>query len=350
MSGRTQDGDRPRRPRKLTPHEQRVLWSENGDVDSLWGVLAAARWDMIVDLEAVFSMLLRAITVRAERDPAGFAAETFTRMVGFNTYLLMRSQMYINLRLGQHGRSTRSLGRPDFSLSSVAELIPGLLELQGALAETMAAEATTARAHELARAKRIENDRAEGLKAGARRPAPRAHAAANGAAGAMGGGSRALQPRPAGLLDGSGSNTSRAARTITTTTSCSRSAPTWNVAGRPLRAKLEAHADDPGHAGRARCRGSHRAAKSGGCGSSSGRGGRRGRIEPSTSAATRCPNCSSGPGPCWRNTGSRSGGLRKFKAMLGWPLAMEVSSGACWPPGEGQHPVDHRRRHPRGPD
>ena len=141
MSGRTQEGDRPRRPRKLTPHEQRACWAENGDVEPLWGVLAAARWDRIVDMEQVFSLLLKAITVRAERDPAGFAAETFTRMIGFNTYLLMRSQMYINLRLGQHGRSTRALGRPDFSLSAVAELIPGMLELQRALAETMAAQA-----------------------------------------------------------------------------------------------------------------------------------------------------------------------------------------------------------------
>ena len=181
MSGKTQEGATPRRS-MLTTHEQRTRWAEAGDVEALWGLLAAARWDLIPDMEQVFSLLLRAITVRAERDPAGFAAETFTRMIGFNTYLLMRSQMYINLRLGQHGRSTRALGRPDFSLSAVAELIPGMLELQTALAETMAAQATTARAYELARAKRIENDRAEGVKAGAGQPAPRALAPANGAA------------------------------------------------------------------------------------------------------------------------------------------------------------------------
>ena len=54
MSGTTQEGARPRRPRKLTPHEQRVRWAEDGDVESLWGVLAAAPWDRIVDMEAVF--------------------------------------------------------------------------------------------------------------------------------------------------------------------------------------------------------------------------------------------------------------------------------------------------------
>ena len=210
MSGRTKVGARPRRSRKLTPHEQRVLWSENGDVEPLWAVLAAGRWDLIADMEQVFGLLLRAISVRAARDPAAFAAETFTRMIGFNTYLLMRAQLYVNLRLGQHGRSTRSLGRPDFSLSAVEPLIPGLLALQGALAETMAAQATTARAYELARAKRAENDRAEGVKAGAGRPAPRAHAAANGAAGAMGGGGRASS-RVTGLLDGPGPNTNGAA-------------------------------------------------------------------------------------------------------------------------------------------
>jgi hypothetical protein len=173
-------------------------------------LLAAARWDLIPDMEQVFSLLLRAITVRAERDPAGFAAETFTRMVGFNTYLLMRSQMYINLRLGQHGRSTRALCRPDFSLSAVVELIPGMLELQRALAETMAAQATTARAYELARAKRIENDRAEGVNAGATQPAPRALAPANGTAETMDASGRTSN-RVTGLLNGSGSNTNGSA-------------------------------------------------------------------------------------------------------------------------------------------
>jgi hypothetical protein len=211
MSQRTQQEEaRPRRSRKLTPYEQRIRWAEDGDVEQLWGVLAAARWDLIVDMEQVFSLLLKAITVRAERDPAQFAAEIFTRMVGFNTYLLMRSQMYINLRLGQHGRSTRALGRPDFSLSAVAELIPGMLGLQTALAETMAAQATTARAYELARAKRIENDRAEGVKAGARQPAPRALAPANGTAETMDAGAHTSN-RVTGLLNGSGSNTNGAA-------------------------------------------------------------------------------------------------------------------------------------------
>jgi hypothetical protein len=209
MSGKTQEGARPRRSRRLTPYEERILWAESGCVEELWGVLAAGRWDLIVDLEQVFGLLLKAITVRAGRDPAGFAAETFTRMIGFNTYLLMRSQMYINLRLGQHGRSTRALGRPDLSLSAVAELIPGLLELQAALAATLQAQGTTARAFELARAKRLENDRAEGVKAGAGQPAPRAHAPANGAAERIGAGGRTSN-RVTGPLDGSGSNTNGA--------------------------------------------------------------------------------------------------------------------------------------------
>jgi hypothetical protein len=209
MSGTTEDGASPRRSRKLTPHEQRIRWAEAGNVEAIWGVLTTARWDLIADMEQIFTLLLRAITVRAERDPAGFAAETFTRMIGFNTYLLMRSQMYINLRLGQHGRSTRALGRPDFSLAAVEPLIPGLLELQTALAETLAAQATTARANELARAKRIENDRAEGVKAGARQPAHRALAPANGTVVTMGAGRRTTN-RVTGQLNGSGSNTNGA--------------------------------------------------------------------------------------------------------------------------------------------
>jgi hypothetical protein len=205
MAGTAEEGAKPRRSRKLTPHEQRVRWAESGDIEALWEVLAAARWDLIADMEQVFGLLLKAITVRAERDPAQFAAEIFTRIVGFNTYLLMRSQMYINLRLGQHGRSTRALGRPDFSLSAVAELIPSMLELQRALAETMAAQATTARAYELVRAERIENDRAVAVKSGAGQPAPQAHAPANGAAESKDVADHTFN-RIRGLLNGSGSN------------------------------------------------------------------------------------------------------------------------------------------------
>ena len=210
MSGRTQEGARPRRRRKLTTHEQRTRWAEDGNIQAIWDVLATARWDLIPDMEQLFSLLLRLIAVKAGRDPAGFAAETFTRMVGFNTYLLIRAQLYVNLRLGQHGRSTRALGHPDLSLAAAEPLIPGLVALQTALAETMAAQATTARAYELARAKRIENDRAEGVKAGARQPAPRALAPANGTAETMGAGGRTSN-RVTGLLDGSGSNTNGAA-------------------------------------------------------------------------------------------------------------------------------------------
>jgi hypothetical protein len=190
----------------LTTHEQRVAWAESGDIEQLWGLLAAARWDLIPDMEQVFSLLLRAINVRAERDPAGFAAETFTRMVGFNTYLLMRSHMYINLRLGQHGRSTRALGRPDFSLSAVAELIPGMLELQTALAETMAAQATTARAYELARAKRIENDRAVAVEVGVGRTVRNARAGEDGGQSLADGNGRDGD-RVGGFLGGPGPQT-----------------------------------------------------------------------------------------------------------------------------------------------
>jgi hypothetical protein len=175
MSGKTKEGARPRRS-KLTPHEQRIRWAADGDVEQLYHFIATTPWDMVADMESVFTQLLKAITVRAERDPAAFAAETVTRMIGFNTYLLMRSQMYINLRLGQHGRSTRALGRPDFSLAAVEPLINGLLELQAAVAETLQAQAATARAYELVRAKRIENDRATAVKVGAGQRVRNAHA------------------------------------------------------------------------------------------------------------------------------------------------------------------------------
>jgi hypothetical protein len=34
LSRGTQEGDRPRWSRKLTPHEQRICWAEDGDVEA----------------------------------------------------------------------------------------------------------------------------------------------------------------------------------------------------------------------------------------------------------------------------------------------------------------------------
>jgi hypothetical protein len=194
------------RPPGPRPSEIRARWAEQGDVEALWNVLVNTPWDRIVDMEAVFSQLLKAITVRAARDPAQFAAETYTRMVSFSTYLFMRAQLYVNLRLGQHGRSTRALGRPDLSLAAAEPLIPGLVVLQKTLAETMQAQAATARAYELVRARRIENDRAAAVKVGAGRKVPNARAREDGGRRAADGNGRDDE-RVGGSLGGPGPQT-----------------------------------------------------------------------------------------------------------------------------------------------
>jgi hypothetical protein len=64
--------------------------------------------------------------------------------------------------------------------------------LQKALAETMAAQATTTRAYELARAKRIENDRTV-AKIGVGRSVPSAHALEDGGQRAADGNGRGVE-------------------------------------------------------------------------------------------------------------------------------------------------------------
>ena len=334
----TEKRARPRRSRKLTPYEQRVRWAEDGDVEQLWGVLATGRWDLIVDMEEVFSLLLKAITVRAERDPAGFAAETFTRMIGFNTYLLMRSQIYINLRLGQHGRSTRALGRPDFSLSAVAELVPGHAGVAEGLGrdDGGAGHDITGLRAGAGQADRERSGRGCEGRSGTKYP-ERAVPGKTAASGRW--------AVTAGVSNGSaGSSTARVrrltgsctmARTTTSRTHNADLEARWAV----IRQKLEAHAEV--------------LASRGSLVAKQARGrrvwavrfvvaqGGRPIHDQYSSAATRCPSCSSGPGPCWRNTGYRGGGSRKFKAMLGWSPGPGASSGA-WPPSKGRLD-DHRR-------
>ena len=81
-----------------------------------------------------------------------------------------------------------------------------MLEMQKALAETMQVQATTARAYELVRARRIENDRAAAVKVGAGRRVPNAHAREHGGRRAADGNGRDGD-RIGGFLGGPGPKT-----------------------------------------------------------------------------------------------------------------------------------------------
>ncbi len=146
--------------RESTIRERREQAARSGDVDAIWGEITTKHFSM-VDQEELFALLLRALDVRS-RDPEAFAAENFTRMIGFVSYLTLRAGFYVNHRIARHGHATRDNGPADFPPEVAEKLIPRLMDLQGHLTELMQAQATTARSWELIHAKRAEKDRVVG--------------------------------------------------------------------------------------------------------------------------------------------------------------------------------------------
>ena len=174
----TPEADEAREP---TIREKRELAARSGDIDSLWNELTTRHYSLI-DQEELFGLLLRALDVRSRLDPEAFAGDTFARMIGFISYLTLRSSFYVNARVARHGRATQGNGPADFPPDVAETLIPRLVDLQGHLIELMQAQAATARSWELARAKRAENGQAVGGdgKAPAVRRSRKLQASANG--------------------------------------------------------------------------------------------------------------------------------------------------------------------------
>src|SRR5260370_32718244 len=112
---------------------------------------------------------MRAAEVRARSDPEAYARELFSLMVGFNSFLLMRTQIHIADRVVGRGPLPTTPTIADLPNDVVERLLPRLAEQQRGLAETLVAQAQTARLWGLARAKEAQADRA----APADRQAPR---------------------------------------------------------------------------------------------------------------------------------------------------------------------------------
>ncbi|MEO6808905.1 MAG: hypothetical protein ABI353_07315 [Isosphaeraceae bacterium] len=174
----TPEADEAREP---TICEKRELAARSGDIDSLWNELTTRHYSLI-DQEELFGHLLRALEVRSRRDPEAFAGDTFARMIGFVSYLTLRSTFYVNARIARYGRATQGNGPAAFPPDVAEKLIPRLIDLQGHLAELIQGQATTARQWELIHAKRAENGRGVGgdVKANRARRSPKAPASANG--------------------------------------------------------------------------------------------------------------------------------------------------------------------------
>src|SRR5262249_11926055 len=143
---------RPKRRKKKTIAETREEMAQSGDVDGLW-LLLTTSLPIMLDMEATFKLLARAIEVRSRQHPAGFASEVFSRLVSFTSYLLLRSHMYASRLLGQSDRSGRGVAELPRELADV--VLPRILQLQDHLGELLALQATTARSWALTKQKEI---------------------------------------------------------------------------------------------------------------------------------------------------------------------------------------------------
>src|SRR5262249_22019056 len=152
----------PKRRKKKTIAETREEWAESGDVDALWRLLTTTR-PILLYLEVVFGLLARAIEVRSRQDPAGFASEMFSRLVGFTSYLLLRSHLYAGRLVAQYDRSGRGIAELPRELADV--VLPRILQLQDHLGAMLAPQAPTPGSGVLTKQKVIENRHAAGSQA-----------------------------------------------------------------------------------------------------------------------------------------------------------------------------------------
>jgi len=145
---------------KLSIDDQRRLMADAGDVDGIWKLLTETRRSLL-DLEATFRSLLRAIEVAANRDPASFSADVFAKMAGFTSYLLFRSHYYCS-RLLASDRGPLGPGAEWFPRDVSEVVLPQLIQLQLHLGELLHLQASTTRLWELARQRQFENDKVQG--------------------------------------------------------------------------------------------------------------------------------------------------------------------------------------------
>ncbi len=145
-------------PKGPSIRELRIQAAERGDVDYFLDAIRTKPW-CTFSIGEMLRHLMRAAEVRAKADPAGYSRELFSLMVGFNSFLLMRTQIYITERVVGRGALASTPSISDFSVDVVERLIPRLVQMQAGMAEILAAQAQAARLWALTRAKEAQADR-----------------------------------------------------------------------------------------------------------------------------------------------------------------------------------------------
>jgi hypothetical protein len=150
----------PSGPRPPTARETRLALAEVGKYEELEAILKETH-PSILDVEEIWSFVLRAMEVRSRQDPERFSADIYAAMVSFSSYMAVRARHVLGRRLLHQGEAVRAGDPAGIDPHLYEDHLPKLVELQGHVAELLQGQATTARSWQMARRGRIENDKAE---------------------------------------------------------------------------------------------------------------------------------------------------------------------------------------------
>jgi hypothetical protein len=167
----------PVKPPEPSLFEQREEFVRQGDIAGLYERILKTPWHS-TNLGEAFGQLFRAIDVAGRKDPAAFSDDLFQIMLAASSYATLRVQYLLLNRISETDRQTN--GRlPEIPRDVLEEHLLHVHQMQGHLAEILQARATTARLWELARQKKLDNDRAEqkglgvtGADSGTAKPSP----------------------------------------------------------------------------------------------------------------------------------------------------------------------------------
>ena len=154
-----EDEDAYTPPPGPSPRETRRRWAADGNVEAILDLIRNTPWSSISVGEQLQN-LLAACRAGAKADPEGFSRHVFAELVGLNTFLTLRTQLFVTERVVGRGPMPCTPTLVDFSPDVNERVLPRLLDLQRAMAEILHAQAATARMWALARAKEAQADRA----------------------------------------------------------------------------------------------------------------------------------------------------------------------------------------------
>lgn len=135
-------------------------WPEGEAIEALWQELRDSPHGLI-DPKDILKRLNQAVEDACRSNPTKFSAFILAHMVEITTSLLIRSHLHVVNAMSDHDARMDRNGPGVFPPEPYRETMSGVYELQRHLAEILQVQAHTARLNEIAREKKLKNERDE---------------------------------------------------------------------------------------------------------------------------------------------------------------------------------------------